>query len=185
MLAEMAIRMADTALRLPEPAGRAQHLRLRRTLYPGAPYYTLFGSNDCGLLEEAEAAKYAKEPTADVANTKRTFDEKRSDLQDAIQELVTGRDESLQAVAGCDYNDFNTDSDAYYACIEDNIAALEACDATMASSASLRSLYGQCHRRRHEAGRLGTAGRLPTHQTRTGRIGQYRETRRIRRDSLC
>ncbi|MCB0072319.1 MAG: hypothetical protein KDE20_12705, partial [Caldilineaceae bacterium] len=63
----------------------------------------------------------------------RTFDEKRDALRLAIQDLVTGRDESLQAVAGCDYNDFNTDSDAYYACIEDNIAALEACDATMAS----------------------------------------------------
>ncbi|MEZ4580940.1 MAG: hypothetical protein R3A10_04680 [Caldilineaceae bacterium] len=34
----------------------------------------------------------------------------------------------MQAVAGCDYNDFNNDSDAYYACIEDNIAALEACE---------------------------------------------------------
>ncbi|MEZ4557063.1 MAG: hypothetical protein R2854_11555 [Caldilineaceae bacterium] len=92
MLAEMAIRMADTAPRLPEPTGRAQHLRLRCALYPGAPYCTLFGSNDNGLLEEAqEAAEYARDLQVEVAKTERTFDEKRSDLQDAIQELVTGR----------------------------------------------------------------------------------------------
>ncbi|MEZ4610317.1 MAG: hypothetical protein R2838_08750 [Caldilineaceae bacterium] len=134
MLAEMAIRMADT--RSPTRTYRPG-ATFSATMYalPRAPYYTLFGSNDNGTAEEAqEAAEYARDLQRwKSPRPNATFDKKRSETCRMPFSIWSPGDESLQAVAGCDYNDFNNDSDAYYACIEDNIAALEACDATMAS----------------------------------------------------
>jgi hypothetical protein len=54
-------------------------------------------------------------------------------LTQAIQSLKSGRDERVQAQAGCDRNEYN-DDDSYFACVQQTIDTLEGCDPTTSNS---------------------------------------------------
>jgi len=136
MLAEMALRMVDTRQ-------QSRTLSQGRNIFgfdvqftPARPYRTSFGSNDTGILSEARrAAEYAKELQRDEEAGTRIFVQKATELMKAIQALKSGRDERIQAQAGCDRNEFN-DDDSYFACVQQTIDTLEACDPTTSDSAA-------------------------------------------------
>lgn len=145
MLAEIVLRMADTQQ-------TSRTLSQGRNIFgydvqftPARPYRTSFGSDDRGILHEAkEAAKFAKDLQSDEEAATRIFDQKASDLMAAIQSLKSGRDERIQALAGCDRSDPQfSDDESYFACVQETIDTLESCDPTMPSSAAFEACVQQ------------------------------------------
>lgn len=145
MLAEMVLRMSETQQ-------TSRTLSQGRNIFgydvqftPARPYRTSFGSDDRGILNEAkEAAAYAKQLQSDEEAATRIFDQKASDLMDAIQSLKSGRDERIQALAGCDRSDPQfSDDETYFACVQQTIDTLESCDPTTSSSAAFDACVQQ------------------------------------------
>ncbi len=127
--------LADMALNVLETRDNARTLAAGRNVFgfdvsftPARPFRTAFGSNDTGILNEARrAAEDAKTLQRDEEAATREFDQKAEKLAAAILALKNGRDEKIQAQAGCDRNDFQNDAD-YFACVQRTIDVLESCN---------------------------------------------------------
>jgi hypothetical protein len=144
MLAEMVLRMLDTRQQSRTLAEGRNIFGFDVEFTPARPYRTAFGSNDTGILSEARrAALYAKQLQSDEEAATRIFDQKASELVKALQALKNGRDEVIQAESGCDRNDFGDDP-AYFACVEKQIADLEACNITAPNTPAANAAFRAC-----------------------------------------
>lgn len=128
--------LAEMVLNILETRDQARTMTDGRNVFgfdvsftPARPLRTAFGSNDTGILNEARrAAEDAKVLQRDEEAATRIFDQKVEKLTEAIQALKNGRDEKIQAQAGCDRADpaFPTD-EVYFACVQQTIDTLESC----------------------------------------------------------
>ena len=103
-------------------------------LTPARPYRTPFGSIDKGLLDQAkEAAQLALQIQQQTENAERIFDLNQQDLSNAILAINSNIDNELQALSGCDLQNFLNEPDpdaAWYTCIGEMIEYTQQCDPT-------------------------------------------------------
>lgn len=130
ILAEMALNVLETQNNSRTLAAGRNVFGFDVTFTPARPFRTAFGSNDTGILDEARrAAQDAKTLQRDEEAATREFDQKVEKLTAAIQALKNGRDEVIQAEAGCDRADPSLPTDAaYFACVQQTIDTLESCN---------------------------------------------------------
>ncbi|MFN8471150.1 MAG: hypothetical protein U0822_02925 [Anaerolineae bacterium] len=124
----MVVNMVDAQERSKELADGRNIFGYNVEFTPARPFRTSFGSNDTGILNEAkEAAQYAKTLQSDETQNSRYFDQQQQALAQAILRLTDGRDEKIQAEAGCLRSTFDSDQ-AYFQCVDDMIKNTNACN---------------------------------------------------------
>ncbi len=130
MLSGMALDVLDTRQNALTLADGRNVFGFDVSFTPARPFRTAFGSNDTGILNEARrAAEDAKTLQRDEEAATREFDQKVEKLAAAIQAIKSGRDEKIQAQAGCDRSDPSLPDDAsYFACVQRTIDILESCN---------------------------------------------------------
>ncbi len=145
MLAEIALRMLDTRQHARTMSEGRNVFGFDVQFTPARPFIKRFGSNDEGLYEEAmRMAERAKELQREEEQATRTFEQKKTDLIAEIRAVTTGRDERIQAQAGCARGSQEIGEDeAYFACVQQTIDTLERCDPTTSDNEAFEACVQQ------------------------------------------
>lgn len=146
LVAEMAVNMLKTRQAAHEVADGRNIFGFDVTFTPARPYRSRTTSADRGLLDEAQSAvDSAGKLQKDAYDANRDFDTSQEKLLEAVQKISDTIDKEIAGQSGCSRS--SSDDAAWLACIDQQIAALQACQSSVEKDLDLlppNTAFDQC-----------------------------------------